>query len=72
MNIGDLEFITYTFEEALAKRKDLLAEYQTATTAFRIFNGEGDGIGDEQQIIMMDSCNSIGIQKVSMNTVNGL
>lgn len=41
----DEEFITYTFEEALAKRKDLLAEYQTATTAFRIFNGEGDGIG---------------------------
>lgn len=41
----DDEFISERLTVAIDKRQDFLAEDQEATTAFRLFNGEGDGIG---------------------------
>lgn len=41
----DETFIAERLEQAIESRKDFLAEEQTVTTAFRLFNGEGDGIG---------------------------
>lgn len=38
-------FISEQLQSALNKRADLLSLDQNETTAFRIFNGEGDGIG---------------------------
>ena len=39
------ELVLERLEKALELRKSLLSDDQTATTAFRLFNGEGDGIG---------------------------
>ena len=39
----DTEFFKRKIKEALSYRKDFVAD--TQTTAFRVFNGEGDGIG---------------------------
>lgn len=39
----DLEFFQQSFAKALAKRHDLVNNPQT--TAYRLFNGEGDGVG---------------------------
>lgn len=39
----DLEFFTTKIKKALEYRKDLFKDEQT--TAFRVFNGEGDGVG---------------------------
>lgn len=41
----DEAFISERLEAAISLRQDFLSQDQTETTAFRLFNGEGDGIG---------------------------